>query len=99
MDVVEPYIPPTKIPRPKFDGKHNSETSFQKVSNTYPTIVILVRRGMSLALVSIKADITSNEINFTNAECSEYNIHNASRSRAFRIITSGRAAFSTSSPT
>ena len=39
MDIVEPYGPPKKLPRPKFVGKHNSETSFQKISNTYPTIV------------------------------------------------------------
>ena len=39
MDAVEPYVPPTKIPRPKFAGKHKSETNFQKFSNTYPTIV------------------------------------------------------------
>jgi hypothetical protein len=40
MDVVELYVSPKKIPRPKLAGKHNSETSFQKISNTYPTIVL-----------------------------------------------------------
>ena len=39
MNAVEPYVPPTKISRPKFVGKHKSETNFQKFSNTYPTIV------------------------------------------------------------
>ena len=39
MDVGEPYVPPTKIPRPKFTGKHKSKTDFQKFSNTYPMIV------------------------------------------------------------
>jgi hypothetical protein len=39
MDEVEPYVPPTKIPRPKCAGKHKSEMNFQKFSNTYSTIV------------------------------------------------------------
>jgi len=39
MDAAEPYVPPTKIPRPKFTGKHKSKMNFQKISNTYPMIV------------------------------------------------------------
>jgi hypothetical protein len=53
INVVEPYVPPTKIPRPKSARKHKSEMNFQKIANTYPTIVCIKYIGKYYTLLYV----------------------------------------------
>jgi len=39
VDVKEAYVPSTESRRVRLTGKYKSKMIFQKISNTYPTIV------------------------------------------------------------